>query len=100
MKETKRGQAFHTCVVSLLFNAQWKTDLQTSFLCFRQFVKMGFVDSKRVAIWGWVSSFLDSWICMQSLVNVRVEGNLSFACKSLEIKILSVKSWAFEQQAS
>lgn len=50
---------FHICAVILVFYTQCDTNSWVYSMCFRQFSKMGFVDDKRIAIWGWVSSLLD-----------------------------------------
>lgn len=56
---------FHIWAVILLFYMQCNTNSLTLSMYFRQFLKMGFVDDKRVAIWGWVSSCLaDESVCI------------------------------------
>lgn len=40
-------------------------------MCFREFIKMGFIDKDRVAIWGWVSC-QDFVCCVYHLIAQRV----------------------------
>lgn len=49
---------FHIYAFILVFYTQCSTNSWTFSMYFRQFSKMGFVDDKRIAIWGWVSSCL------------------------------------------
>ena len=53
---------FHICAVTFVFYTQCDTNSWTSSMHFRQFSKMGFVDDKRIAIWGWVSTLADVFL--------------------------------------
>lgn len=73
---------FHIYSVTLIFSTQCNSDLWASSIYFRQFSKMGFVDSERIAIWGWVSSYrIDESMCFsvqsrtcQFLISVEILG--------------------------